>query len=61
MMLESILFVYAKIAMQRDGEKGQALLEYALILGLVSIVCVTGLTLVGTNVGSLLSSAANAF
>ena len=60
-MLESIHFAYTKGATVRDGEEGQALLEYALILGLASIVCATALTLVGTNVSSLLSSAVGAF
>lgn len=60
-MLESILYAYTKLATLRDGEEGQALLEYALILGLVSIVCATALTLVGTSVSNLISSAAGAF
>jgi pilus assembly protein Flp/PilA len=36
-------------------EEGQALVEYALILGLVSIVCIASLTLLGTNVDKVLS------
>ena len=39
----------------RDEEEGQALVEYALILFLVSIAAVAILTLVGTSVSSLLS------
>jgi Flp pilus assembly pilin Flp len=60
-MLDSIRCAYTKVATQCDGDEGQALLEYALILGLASIVCATALTLVGTNVSSLLSSAVGAF
>jgi Flp pilus assembly pilin Flp len=60
-MTESILWAYTKVATLRDGEEGQALLEYALILGLASIVCATALSLVGTSVSNLLSSAASAF
>lgn len=33
-------------------EKGQGLAEYALILGLVSIVCIAGLTLWGQHVNN---------
>ena len=60
-MLESILCAYTKLATLRDGEDGQALLEYALILALASIVCAAALTLLGTSVSDFLSSAANAF
>ena len=38
-----------------DEEEGQALVEYALILFLVSVAAVAVLTLVGTSVSSLLS------
>lgn len=37
------------------GESGQALVEYALILFLVSILAVGALTLLGVNVSSMLS------
>jgi pilus assembly protein Flp/PilA len=60
-MLESILLTHTKVAALRDDEEGQALLEYALILSLVALVCVAALTLLGTNVSNLLNSAAAAF
>jgi pilus assembly protein Flp/PilA len=44
---------------QRD-EEGQALVEYALILGLVAVVAIGALTLLGTNVTAVLSQIANA-
>jgi Flp pilus assembly pilin Flp len=59
-MLESILLAYMKLATLRDGDEGQALIEYALILGLASIVCATGLGLLGTSVSNLLGAAAGA-
>ena len=34
----------------RDREEGQALVEYALILALVSVVAIAALTAIGTNV-----------
>jgi pilus assembly protein Flp/PilA len=43
----------------RTGEAGQGLVEYAFILALVSIAAIGGLTLVGVNVNSELSSIAN--
>ena len=60
-MLDSIPCADTTVATQRDGEEGQALLEYALILGLASIVCAAALSLVGTSVSSAISSVAGAF
>jgi Flp pilus assembly pilin Flp len=60
-MHESILFAYMKLAKLRSGEEGQALLEYALILSLASIVCVTALSLIGTDVNNLLAPVVGAF
>jgi pilus assembly protein Flp/PilA len=39
-------------------EEGQALVEYALILGLVSVVAIGALTTLGTNVTAVLSQIA---
>ena len=39
----------------RKEEGGQALVEYALILALISVVAVAALRLVGTNVTNLLT------
>ena len=44
----------------RQREEGQALVEYALILSLISVVAITALTLVGTNVTAILNSIAAA-
>ncbi len=44
---------------QRD-EEGQALVEYALILGLVAVVAIGALTILGTNVTAVLSQIADA-
>ncbi|HEX5418318.1 MAG TPA: Flp family type IVb pilin [Chloroflexota bacterium] len=38
-----------------DPEEGQGLAEYALILLLIAIVCITALTFIGTTVSSVLS------
>ena len=39
-------------------EEGQALVEYALIISLVTIVTVVALSLIGTNVTDILNGAA---
>jgi Flp pilus assembly pilin Flp len=43
-----------------DDEAGQALVEYALILGLVSVVCILSLTAIGTSVSTIIQSVADA-
>jgi pilus assembly protein Flp/PilA len=44
----------------RSREEGQAMVEYALILALVSVVAITTLTLIGTNVNNIFQSVADA-
>jgi pilus assembly protein Flp/PilA len=46
------------VAWLDDAERGQGLAEYGLILALVATVAVAGLTLLGTNVGTTLTSIA---
>jgi len=41
-------------------EEGQALVEYALILFLIAVVCITVLTTLGTKVRDTLQSVVNA-
>jgi pilus assembly protein Flp/PilA len=55
-MLEMIM-AYVRTVTKR--EEGQALVEYALILALVSIVAVAGLTLLGQNVLAGINQVAN--
>ena len=45
----------ALISRGNRAEDGQALVEYALILGLVSVVAIALLTAVGTDITSLLA------
>jgi pilus assembly protein Flp/PilA len=40
----------------RNREEGQAMVEYALILGLVSVVSILALTAIGTNVNTIFES-----
>jgi pilus assembly protein Flp/PilA len=48
------------IEQMRNREEGQALVEYALILALVSVVAIGALQLIGTNVLNVLTQIANA-
>jgi pilus assembly protein Flp/PilA len=51
--------VWARLAQVFDGEEGQGLTEYALILGLVALIAIGALTMVGGSVSSELSTVAN--
>ena len=44
----------------RRREEGQALVEYALILSLISVVCLVALGAIGTNVNNILNQIAAA-
>jgi pilus assembly protein Flp/PilA len=44
----------------RDRQEGQALVEYSLILALISVVAITALTLIGTDVNLVLNSVTTA-
>jgi pilus assembly protein Flp/PilA len=46
------------ISTMRNREEGQALVEYALILSLISVVAIGALTLIGTNVNNSLGTIA---
>lgn len=47
--------MYLALKELRDGEAGQAMVEYALILALVSVAAVAILTQLGTSVSSIFS------
>ena len=48
-----------KVKALRGGEEGQGMVEYALILVLVSIVAIGALAAIGTNVTNVLQTVAN--
>ena len=48
--------VYMAFKELRDGESGQAMVEYALILALVSVAAVGILAALGTSVSSIFST-----
>jgi Flp pilus assembly pilin Flp len=61
MRLKSMgLFVMSAFQALRHSEGGQGLVEYALILSLVSIASIVVLGLVGTDVGDVLDTVENA-
>ena len=46
------------VSLVRD-DRGQDLIEYALLAGLIAVVCVASVTLAGSKVSALFSSVAN--
>ena len=50
---------YLALRARLDREEGQALVEYALILGLIAVFAIGALQLLGTNVSSVLQTIAD--
>jgi Flp pilus assembly pilin Flp len=55
-----VLNVFQKTGAAHRSERGQALVEYSLILLLVALVAVPGLSAIGVNVIGPLTNVANA-
>lgn len=53
--------VEAADGLDRRAERGGGLVEYALLVGLIVLVCVAAVTLFGSATAGQLSSAANLF
>ena len=51
--------MYLALKALRDGESGQAMVEYALILALVSVAAVAILSILGTSVSSIFNEINN--
>ena len=46
---------------ERQGQQGQGMAEYALILTFVALVVITALTLMGTSITSVFNSVSGSF
>jgi pilus assembly protein Flp/PilA len=55
-MRNSLLNLYVKFQGLKNGEEGQDLVEYALLVALISLVCITGVGNVASAVNSVFSS-----
>jgi pilus assembly protein Flp/PilA len=53
-----MLYMLSLINLLRRDEKGAALVEYGLLVGLIAVVCVVAITAVGTNISTLFSKIA---
>ena len=55
-----LLYISALLSRVRDREEGQTLVEYGLIIALVSIAVVVALTTMGTELDRLFTAVADA-
>jgi pilus assembly protein Flp/PilA len=49
-------FITEALIALRERQEGQAMVEYALILGLISVVAIAALTLIGQDVNGILNA-----
>jgi pilus assembly protein Flp/PilA len=59
-MMTSYTFLATWLRARFDDEKGASLVEYALLLALIAIVCIGAITLIGKSAESTLSQAGTA-
>ena len=59
MLNNTITSLWLRLQDVRDREEGQGLVEYALILALVSVISIAVLTLVGTDIRDVLQAVAD--
>ncbi len=52
-MRDTLLKLYVKFQGLRNSEDGQDLVEYALLVALIALVCITGVNNVATAVNSV--------
>ena len=45
-----VVSLYTRLRLQTEREEGQALVEYTLILALISVVAIGALTTIGTDI-----------
>lgn len=55
-MRNSLLNLYVKFQSLKNGEEGQDLVEYALLVALIALVCVSGVSNVATAVNTVFSN-----
>ena len=58
-MITSYEFLATWLRARFDDEKGASLVEYALLLALIAVVCIGAITLIGTSANTKLSSVGN--
>jgi len=55
-MSNTLMNLYVKFQSLKNGEEGQDLVEYALLVALIALVCVSGVNNVATAVNNVFST-----
>jgi pilus assembly protein Flp/PilA len=55
-MKNTLLNLYVKLQGLKYGEEGQDLVEYALLVALIALVCVTGINNVATAINTVFTN-----
>jgi pilus assembly protein Flp/PilA len=58
-MNNTLLRFYVKFQHLKNGEEGQDLVEYALLVALIALVCVTGVSNVASAINKVFSNISN--
>ncbi len=58
-MRNTLLNLYVKFQGLRNSEEGQDLVEYALLVALIALVCVSGISNVATAVNTVFTNISN--
>ena len=58
-MVTSYQFLSAWVQSKIDSERGASLVEYALLVALIAVVCIVAITLLGKGASSKFSSVAS--
>ena len=59
-MLTTYEFIASYLRARAEDERGASLVEYALLVALIAVVCIAAVTLLGKNASSKFSSVASA-
>lgn len=55
-MRKTLLNIYVRFQGLKDGEEGQDLVEYALLVALIALVCITGVNNVASAVNTVFTN-----
>lgn len=58
-MLTTYAFIATWLRAHIDDERGASLVEYALLVALIAVVCIAAVTLLGNNASSKFESVSN--
>ena len=60
-MKNLLLNLSAKFQALRNGEEGQDLVEYALLVALIALVCITGISNLASAINTVFSNISSSF